>query len=113
MGIIKDILNLKEGAMSVQVTIAGKQYKLTAHRITDGAVCFTPKGFEASKGMQCRLKQTLHSMSCITKYDIAEKHVQIGLLLANLHEALQDAGAEGVQIKSDLERLLDAETFHE
>ena len=113
MGIIKDILNLKEGAMSVQVTIAGKQYKLTARRVTDGVVYFTPQGFKASKGMQCRLKQALHSMACITKYDIAEKHVQIGLLLANLHEALREAGAEAVQIESDLERLLDAETFHE
>lgn len=113
MGIIKDILNLKEGAMSVQVTITGKQYKLTAHRIADGVVYFTPKGSKASKGMQCMMKQAMHSMSCIAKYNIAEKHVQIGLLMANLHEALQDAGAEDVQIKSDLERLLDAETFHE
>lgn len=113
MGIIKDILNLKEGAMSVQVTITGKQYKLTAHRISDGVVCFTPNGFKGSERMQCRVKQALHSMACITKYDIAEKHVQIGLLLANLQEALQDAGAEGVQIKSELERLLDVETFHE
>lgn len=113
MGIFKDILNLKEGAMSVQGTIAGKQYKLTAHRSSNGVVYFIPNGFEGSEGMKCRMKQALHSMSCIAKYDIAEKHVQVGLLLANLHEAPQDAGAEGVQIKSDLERLLDAETFHE
>lgn len=113
MGIIKDTLSLGEGSMVVQVTVAGKEYKLSAHLIADGVVCFTPSGFEGSKGVPCRAKQTLQSMYCLTRHDLSEKHVQIGLLLANMHEALRAAGAQDEQIRSALENLLDKENFRE
>lgn len=112
MGIIKDILNLEEGSMDVEVSIAGKEYKLSAHRIAAGGVYFTPSGFKEPKASQCRVKQALHSMVCLAKYDINEKHVQIGLIMANMHEALQEAGAQDAQIQSALERLLDKENFY-
>lgn len=108
MTAIVDAMNLSVDARCrVYVNAAGVWHTLNARRITDHCVYFTPAGADASTTIRCEMTQARHAL--IAKKIVKpgeELECQIGLIMANIHEALAAKGVPDSDAEAAVFKLL-------
>lgn len=108
MNVIADAMNLSVGAQTrVFVKALQVWHCLNARRVTDNCVYFTPEGADEVTRIRCEMAQAKHALIAreITKPG-EELASQIGLILANIHEALAVKGMPDVACEKAVFTLL-------
>lgn len=114
MTAIVDAMNLSVDARCrVYVKAAGVWHTLNARRVTDHCVYFTPAGADDVTTIRCEMAQARHAL--IAKKIVQpgeELDCQIGLIMANIHEALAAKGVPDSDAEAAVFKLLKQWNLH-
>lgn len=108
MGVIVDALNLAVDAKAqMYVKAAGVWHTLDARRVTSECVYFSPAGVDDTTRIRCEMAQCRHALIAMKIVKPGEElDCQIGLIMANIHEALAVDGVSDTDAEAAVYELL-------
>lgn len=108
MTAIVDAMNLSVDAhCRVYVNAAGVWHTLNARRVTSEYVYFSPAGADDTTRIRCEMAQCRHALIAMKIVKPGEElDCQIGLIMANIHEALAAKGVSDSDAEAAVYELL-------